>query len=167
MAKLSNGEVRWSERAASRDRAMPSVPGMEGGQLTGEVSTDHWRTSDRAPQRAHRGSPHCKRFGVKPSGGKVADIYAGPSLAGQDDGSGYFEEFRASGGLVPFPAAKTAAQDRLGALASLWAQDEAARSREIAQAVMAGIETISRTDPELGSEWRKAAAWHGIAKAAR
>lgn len=48
------------------------------------VSPDSWNAGKRASrgQRAHSGSGHAKRFGVKPTGGAVADIYIGrPELS--------------------------------------------------------------------------------------
>lgn len=63
------------ERSAERTRTDPAAPGLGGGQNTVEMSPDHWRTSAGQKVKAHRGSGHCARFGVRPMTGKVADIH--------------------------------------------------------------------------------------------
>lgn len=143
---------RSAERKARNDRAMPKVPGLNAGQLSGEMSTGHWRTGRGQSFGAHeQGSS--KRFGVKPSGGKVSDLYAGDSLRGQDDGSAYFDEFRASGGAFgQLPAAKTRSQDALRRVCLAWiAGDRPDWAREL---IREGIAKVDSTDPEHASAFR-------------
>jgi hypothetical protein len=149
---------RAAERMAKNDRAMPKVPGA-GVQLTVENSTGHWRTGAREGHHAHVATAS-KRFGVKPSGGAVSDIYAGTSN-GQDDGSAYFDEWRESGGIDHLPKAKTRAQDHLKKLCVAYIAGQ-----EMPDVVLEGmrefISKIIRTDPDHGSAWRLAMGIAGL-----
>ena len=66
-----------NDPAVNGRRTEPDCPGQNAKQLNGRMSPDHWRTSDLRPAQAHRGSSHNRRFGVKPTGGAVADIWVG------------------------------------------------------------------------------------------
>ena len=48
-------------------------------RFTTQMSVDSWNAGKRASrgQRHHAGSGHAQRFGVKPTGGAVADIWIG------------------------------------------------------------------------------------------
>jgi hypothetical protein len=151
---------RACERKASTERAMPKIGGLGGGQLTGEVSTGHWRT-----KRGERHHPHVasasKRFGVKPSSGGVADVYTGVSLKGQDDGSDYFSEWRGAGGIFELPRAKTPKQDELRRLCVAFIAGEDL-GEHIEDGMREFIAKIQRTDNEHGSTWRVAMMAAGL-----
>ena len=153
---------RAAERQAKRDRTMPKVSGLAGGNVTGELSTGHWRTSRKQGHQPFVATTS-KRFGVKPSGGKVADIYAGTSTPGKDDGSGYFDEWRAQGGTFSLPVPKTRMQDHLHRLCVAYiageelGKDTEDRMREF-------IAKIVATDPDHGNAWRLAMGVAGLYK---
>lgn len=151
---------RAAERKASADRVMPKVSGLGGGSVTGELSTGHWRTKAKEPHHPFVATA-AKRFGVKPTSGAVADIYAGGSLNGQDDGSGYFEEWRGSGGLFELPKAKTPKQDQLRRLCVAFIGGEDL-GEDIERGMRDFIATIQRTDPSHGSAWRTAMVAAGL-----
>lgn len=153
---------RAAERKASTERTMPKVSGLGGGNITGELSTGHWRTSRRQGYGAHAATSP-RRFGVKPSAGKVADTYTGPALAGQDDGSDYFKEWRAQGGVCQLPTPKTRMQDSLFRLCVAFIAGEVL-SEETKQRMRDFIEKIIATDPEHGNAWRLAMGIAGLYK---
>lgn len=150
---------RDCERKARNDRAMPKVPGA-GVQLTVENSTGHWRTSKREGHHAFVATTS-KRFGVKPTGGAVADIYAGTVNPGKDDGSAYFDEWRESGSGDQLPKAKTRQQDHLHKLCVAYLAGQ-----ELSEPVLEGmrefISKIIRTDPDHGNAWRLAMGIAGL-----
>lgn len=149
---------RSAERMAKRERAFPKVPGA-GVQLTGEVSTGHWRTRKGEGSHAHEATTS-KRFGVKPSGGAVSDLYTG-NRNGEDDGSAYMDDWRESGGINQLPKAKTRAQDHLHRLcvAYIAGQD---LGEVIEKGMREFIDKIVRTDPEHGREYRLAMGIAGL-----
>lgn len=153
---------RATERMASRDRAMPKVSGLGGGNVTGELSVGHWRTKRGEAHHPHVATA-AKRFGVKPTSGKVSDLYAGGSLNGQDDGSGYFDEWRESGGLNQLPQPKTRLQDALHRLCVAFIAGDYL-SEEIKEGMREFIAKITRTDPDHGTAWRLAMGIAGLYK---
>lgn len=153
---------RAAERHARRDRAMPKVPGLAAGQLTGEMSTgpNRLKAGRTLSQATAHQSTSSKRFGVKPSSGKVADLYTGTALPGVDDESGYFAEWRENGGYCPMPKPKTPSQDRLRRLCIAWIAGQ--RGDDIAAVIRAGVRAIIRTDVKHGSQWRTAMVAAGL-----
>lgn len=148
---------RHTERLSLRERGKPApVPGMNASQLTGEMSTGDCRLKDGrtlSQATAHRATSP-KRHGVKPSSGKVADIYAGTTVPGKDDGTDYFQEWRENGGMIPLPKAKTKSQDRLHRLSVKWIAGE--RSQDLEAVLRSGVLAIINTDPDHGGQWRAA-----------
>lgn len=147
---------RAAERCASQDRAFPKVPGLAASQLQGEMSTGPNRLKDGKSLSAATAhvATSSRRFGVKPTSGKVADIYAGESLAGQDDGSDYFAEYRAKGGLMGLPIPKTRSQDGLWRVCIAWIAGE--REGWMRDLIREGIAKVETTDPEQASAFRTA-----------
>ncbi len=153
---------RAAERKARDDRAMPSVSGLGGGRLTGELSTGHWRTGRGEGHHAHAATTS-KRFGVKPSSGAVADIHVGTSAAGLDDGSGYFEEWRDQGGTFQLPKPKTRLQDALHRLCVAYIAGEDL-GEETKERMREFITKIQNTDSNHGNAWRIAMGVAGLYK---
>lgn len=145
---------RSAERKAYAGRAFPKVPGMNAGSCTGEMSTGAQRTSSKQRHKPHEATT-AKRFGVKPTSGKVSDLYTGHGLRGQDDGSDYFAEFRAQGGAFgQLPAAKTRSQDALRQVCVAWIAGE--REEWARDLIQEGITKIESTDPDQASAFRTA-----------
>lgn len=157
---MHNVMERAAERKARDDRAMPKISGLGGGQLTGEVSTGHWRTKRGEGHHPFVGSAP-KRFGVKPTSGAVADIYTGQSLEGQDDGSGYFDEWLESGGLNQLPTPKTRKQDELHRLCVAFIGGQALED-VVEDGMREFIAKIIATDPDHGNAWRLAMGIAGL-----
>lgn len=153
---------RAAERSARQDRAMPKVPGLAASQLQGEMSTGPNRL--KAGKTLSAATAHAatssRRFGVKPSSGKVSDLYAGQTMPGKDDGSNYFGEWRENGGVVPMPKAKTPSQDRLKRLCVAWIGGD--RTADMEAVIKAAIQGIIRTDPKHGGQWRNALVAAGL-----
>jgi len=149
-----------AERMASRDRAMPTAPGLNAGRLTGEMSTGHHRLSAKASHQPHVATS-ARRFGVKPTSGAISDLYTPKSLRGQDDGSDYFAEYREGGGMFPIPTAKTRKQDQLRRLCVAFIAGED-MSAEVIEGMRDFIAKIVATDPEHGNAWRQAMTIHGL-----
>lgn len=151
---------RAAERMASRDRAMPAAPGLNAGRLTGEMSTGHHRLSAEAKFHPFEATTS-KRFGVKPTSGRVSDLFVSRTPAGQDDGTDYFAEYRGDGGLFPVPAAKTPKQDQLRRLCVAYIAGEDL-SAEVIEGMREFISKIVATDPDHGNAWRTAMTVHGL-----
>lgn len=153
---------RAAERCAKQDRAFPKVPGLAASQLQGEMSTGPNRLKDgkTLSQATAHAATSSRRFGVKPSSGKVSDLYAGVTRPGHDDGSDYFAEWRENGGVVPMPKPKTPSQDRLKRLCVAWIAGE--RGDDIASVIRNAITGIIRTDPKHGAQWRTAMVAAGL-----
>lgn len=145
---------RSAERKARNDRTFPKVPGMNANQLSAEMSTGTQRTSSKQRHKPHEATT-AKRFGVKPTSGRVSDLYTGESLRGQDDGTDYFAEFRAQGGTFgQLPPAKTRSQDALRRVCVAWiAGDRPDWARDL---IREGIAKIESTDAEQASAFRTA-----------
>lgn len=141
---------------------MPKVPGLAASQLQGEMSTGPNRLKDgrTLSQATAHVATSSRRFGVKPSSGKVSDLYTGKTTPGLDDGSGYFGEWRENGGFFPMPKPKTKSQDRLKRLCVAWIAGE--RTDDMARVIRASIAAITRTDPKHGSQWRTAMVSAGL-----
>lgn len=156
---------RHAERLSKRDRAMPKVPGLAAGQLSGEMSTGPnrlkagKRSKSLSEATAHV-STSSKRFGVKPSSGAVSDLYRGQAVPGKDDGSAYFDDWRENGGAIPMPKPKTPKQDRLKRLCIAWIAGE--RTQELEAVIRASVLGIIHTDPDHGSAWRAALNAQGL-----
>ena len=148
-----------AERMAGRDRAMPKCPGLNAQQLTGEMSTGHHRLKANDKHRPFEAT-NAKRFGVRPSSGRVSDLYASSSAPGSDDGSGYMQEWREGGGTFQLPKAKTPKQDQLRAVCVAWIAGD--RPDGAADLIKQCIATLQRTDPKHGSAWRTAMASAGL-----
>lgn len=145
---------RAAERKASSERTMPTVPGLNAGRLSGEMSTGHHRTGAKQSFSPHQ-QGSAKRFGVRPSSGAVSDLYAGDSLRGQDDGTDYFAEFRAQGGVFgQLPPAKTRSQDALRRTCVAWIAGE--REDWMRDLIIEGIAKVRTTDPEQAQAFRLA-----------
>lgn len=144
---------RSAERLARKDRAMPKIG------LTVEISTGHWRTGRRQGFGAHVATVS-KRFGVKPSGGAISDLYTG-TANGQDDGSTYMDDWRSSGGLNQIPKPKTAQQDKLHTLCTAFIAGEDLPD-EVLDGMREFIAKIIRTDAEHGNAWRLAMGIAGL-----
>lgn len=154
---------RSAERMARNDRTFPKVPGQNANALTCEMSTGDNRTSDKislSAATAHRATDS-KRFGVRPSSGGNSDLWVGGSLNGQDDGSDYFAEYRAQGGLFAIPIAKTPKQDQLRRLCVAYLAGEELGS-EIEQGMREFIAKIQATDADHGNAWRVAMTIGGL-----
>lgn len=141
-----------AERCARQDRAMPKVPGLAASQLQGEMSTGHWRVKAKESHHPHAAGA-ARRFGAKPSGGKVDELYAGSSLNGQDDGTDYFADWRGEGGIFELPKPKTPKQDALHRLCIAFIGGEDL-GEGIEEGMRSFIGKIIATDPDHGSAWR-------------
>lgn len=151
---------RSAERKAYMDRTFPKCPGMNAGNCSAEMSTGAQRTSAKQRHKPHAATTS-KRFGVKPTSGKVSDLYAGTSLAGQDDGSEYFAKFRARGGIFgQLPAAKTRSQDALRRVCLAWIAGE--RPEWARDLIREGIAKVESNDPKQASSFRTAMIGRGI-----
>lgn len=145
---------RSAERKAYSDRTFPNVPGLNAGKLSGEMSTGAQRTGGKQHHKPFAATTS-KRFGVKPSSGKVADVFTGESLAGQDDGSDYFDEFRAQGGVFgQLPAGKTRSQDALRNVCLAWIAGQ--REDWMRDLIREGIAKVESTDPAQALLFRTA-----------
>lgn len=141
------------ERSASRERAMPTVPGQNASRLSGEMSAGHHRM--RAGESHHPFvATSTKRFGARPSNGSVSDLTTGKTLAGQDDGSAYFDDWRESGGLIGLPAPKTRSQDALRKVCVAWIAGE--REDWMRTFIRDGIVKIGTDDPDQALAFRTA-----------
>lgn len=159
---MSSVMDRAAERCAYQDRAMPKAPGLNASQLTGEMSTGDARLTDKrslSAATAHRATSP-KRHKVKPSSGKVADIYTGQTVPGKDDGSDYFTEWRENGGAIPLPKPKTSKQDRLHRLCVSYIAGE--RGDMLEEVIRLSIARIIATDPKHGGQWRSAMVAQGL-----
>lgn len=156
---------RHAERLASRDRTMPKAPGLAAGQLTGEMSTGparlkNGKRSKSLSEATAHAATSARRFGVKPSSGKVSDLHTGVCVPGKDDGSAYFDEWRENGGAIPMPKAKTPSQDRLKRLCVAWIGGE--RNDDYENVIRHSIIRIIATDPKHGGAWRAAMVAAGM-----
>lgn len=67
--------------AVNHRRTAPKVPGFNAQPLQPSIGTDGWNTSQDSArgQSAFAGSKHCKRFGVRPTHGKIEAGDCGPA----------------------------------------------------------------------------------------
>lgn len=67
--------------AVNHRRTAPKVPGFNAQPLQPSIGTDGWNTSQDSArgQSAFAGSQHCKRFGVRPTHGKIEAGDCGPA----------------------------------------------------------------------------------------
>lgn len=147
------------ERNASRERAMPTVPGQNAGRLQCEMGIRGKRTKPGESMHPFVATS-TRRAGVSVSNGRVDEVYAGQTLDGQDDGSTYFDEWRESGGLIELPQPKTRSQDALRKVCVAWiAGDQPDWARYL---IRDGIAKIERDDSEQALKFRTAMMGRGI-----
>lgn len=158
-------ERTWNlalERSAYQERTFPKVSGLGKANVSGEMSPGHHRL--RAGESHHPfQATSCKRSGVKPSSGKVADTETGNSPIRLDDP--YIADWVASGGAFGLPVPKTEAQSHL----IRWCKEALSANMSgddidplTADLIRAGISKIETDDPKQASAFRVAVIGCGI-----
>jgi hypothetical protein len=155
-------EATWNlalERAARNERTMPTVPGQNAGRLNCEMSTGHHRLKPGESMHPFAATS-TNRAGVGVSNGYVDEVRTGQAVPGQDDGSSYFDDWRASGGLIELPQPKTRSQDALRKVCVAWIEgDQPDWARYL---IRDGIAKIERDDSEQALRFRTAMIGRGI-----